>query len=258
MNAFIYAAGPGLRLGTELGRQPKILLEIGGRSILEWHARRLREVGVRQAFVVVGYQADTVCRRFPVLEREYGLSLHPIPNPDFLEGSVLSFEVSLPQLRRETQPVLVMDGDVFYPAELLRRLMRSPHRTALLLDRSYSTADDDPVLVPVRGGRPVEFQKRWAGQADLVGESIGFFKVDPADLPALEQATLRRTRGKARAESYDEVLRDMVREGRFGYEDVTGTPWTELDFPRDVEFAVKHVLPLLEAPAPAAQVQRGV
>jgi len=246
MNAFIYAAGRGMRLGPELGRQPKILLEIGGRSLLEWHACRLRQAGVRQAFVVVGYQSERVSRSFPVLEQKYNLSLHPILNPDFVEGSVLSFAVSLPQLRQETQPVLIMDGDVFYPADFLRRLIQSPHRTALLLDRAYSTADDDPVLVPVRHGRPVDFRKRWSGPADLIGESIGFFKVDPSDLPALEQATLRRARGNTRSDSYDEVLRDLVLEGRFGFEDVTGEPWTELDFPEDLEFALKQVLPRIQ------------
>ena len=258
MNAFIYAAGRGLRLGPELSRDPKILLEIGGRSLLEWHACRLQEIGIRQVFVVVGCGAGTVCSRFHSLEQKYGLSLHPIHNPDFAEGSVLSFRASLPQLREESHPVLIMDGDVFYPAALLRRLICSLHRTALLLDRSYSTADDDPVLVPVRDGRPVDFRKRWKGQAELVGESIGFFKVHPSDLPALEQATLRRTLGKARTESYDEVLRDMVLEGRFGYEDVTGTPWTDLDFPSDVDFALKHVLPLLDAPGPAHKTARNV
>jgi choline kinase len=246
MNAFIYAAGRGLRLGAALGQHAKILLEIGGRSLLEWHACRLREAGIRQVFLIVGYQSDFVCRRLPALEREYHLPLVPILNSDYSEGSVLSFQASLAQLRKETGPVLIMDGDVLYPAALLQQLIHSPHRTALLIDRSYSTADDDPVLVPVQGGRPIEFQKRWTGQADLVGESIGFFKVDPSDLPALEAATLKRTVGEARQESYDEVLRDMVVQGRFGYEDVTGIPWTELDFPEDVEYAQRHVLPLIE------------
>ena len=256
INAFIYAAGRGLRLGSMLGREPKILLEIGGRSLLEWHVRRLREVGLRQAFIVVGYESETVCRGFPALQREYDLSLHAIFNPDFAEGSVLSVAASLPQLRQQTEPALVMDGDVLYPAALLRRLIFSSHRTALLLDRSYSTADDDPVLVPVRNGRPFEFRKRWTGHADLIGESIGFFKVDPSDLPALEQATLRRTIGAGRTESYDEILREMILDGRFGYEDVTGFPWTELDFPRDVDYALKHVLPLIEVPEPAPQPVR--
>lgn len=256
MNAFIYAAGRGLRLGPELGRQPKILLEIGGRSLLEWHACRLRELGIRKAFIVVGYQADTICNRLPALGRDYGLDLQPIFNLAFDEGSVLSVAASLPQLRRETQPFLIMDGDVLYPAELLSRLIGSLHRTALLLDRSYSTADDDPVLVPVKGGRPFEFKKRWTGTADLVGESIGFFKVDPLDIPALEQATLRRTVGSGRTESYDEILREMVLAGLFGYEDVTSSPWAELDFPGDVEFALKHILPLIETPAPTPQAVR--
>lgn len=253
MNAYIYAAGRGLRLGPGLNRRPKVLLEIGGRTVLEWHAIRMAHMRIARAFVVVGFEAEAVCTMLPALAREYGVGLTPLHNPDFLEGSVISFAASLPELRRETQPVLVMDGDVFYPAELLRRLVESKHRTVLLLDRAYSTADDDPVLVPVRNGSPVDFRKRWTGQADLVGESIGFFKIDPTDLPALEQATLRRIQGKLRTESYDEVLRDMVVAGLFAYEDVTGTPWTELDFPADVEYASKHVLPLVESREPASE-----
>ncbi len=255
MNAFIYAAGAGRRLGPELGQNPKVLLEIGGRTLLEWHACRLREVGISQVFVVTGYKAELINRQLAGLEAKYGLTFRPILNPSFTEGSVLSFEVSLPQLRQQTEPVLVMDGDVLYPAAFLRRLIHSAHRTVLLLDRAYSTADDDPVLVPVRNGRPLDFRKGWRGQADLVGESIGFFKIDPLDLPALEQGTLRRVVGTSRTESYDEVLRDMVTEGRFGYEDVTGSPWSELDFPGDVEYATKQVLPLIQAqePAPVAQ-----
>ena len=70
-----------------------------------------------------------------------------------------------------------MDADVLYPAWVLERLVRSENPTALLLDREYSTDDDDPVLVPVRNGRPFEFRKKWTGQADFVGESIGFFKI---------------------------------------------------------------------------------
>lgn len=131
---------------------------------------------------------------------------------------------------------------------MLPRLIQSPHRSVLLIDRSYSTADDDPVLVPVRGGRPVDFKKQWKGECELIGESIGFFKVDPADVPAMAVATRRRTTGASRRDSYDEVLRDMVVEGRFAYEDVTGMHWTEVDFPGDIEHATREVLPWIDGP----------
>ncbi len=245
MNAYIYAAGQGHRLGGAFQHRTKILLDFAGRSLLEWHALRLHEAGVREARLVVGYQADDVCRAIPPLEARYSLRIVPIRNDQYAEGSVISMHASLPWLLRETQPALLMDADVLYPAEFLRRLLHSQHRTALLIDRNYGTTDDDPVLVPIRNGQPVEFRKCWTGQADLVGESIGFFKVAPADLPALEHATRRRADGEGRKQSYDEVIRDLVLEGRFGFEDVSGMPWTELDFPGDVEYALKTVLPRL-------------
>jgi len=117
----------------------------------------------------------------------------------------------------------------------------------LLIDREDSTADDDPVLVPLVAGRPVDFRKQWVGQADGVGESIGFFVVAPEDFAALSEATLARIVGRGRRDSYDEVLRALVVAGRFGAVDVTGLPWTEIDFPEDMERALSEVLPKIAA-----------
>ena len=149
-------------------------------------------------------------------------------------------------MKRATEPVLLMDGDVLYGVEMLRRLLLCSHGTALLVDRDYSTDDDDPVLVPMRAGKPFDFVKRWTGQADAIGESVGFFKVAPADLPMLIEGTEERATGAGRSDSYDDVLRLLVRAGRFGAEDITGMPWVEIDFPKDVEHARTVTLPALE------------
>jgi hypothetical protein len=61
----------------------------------------------------------------------------------------------------------------------------------------------------------------------------------------LIEETRRRSAGERRSESYDEVLRALVLAGRFGYEDVTGIPWTEIDFPDDVVRAETKVLPAI-------------
>jgi choline kinase len=105
-------------------------------------------------------------------------------------------------------------------------------------------------------GRPFDFVKRWQGQADEVGESVGFFKVGSADFTVLIRETEARLSGAARQDSYDDVLRVLVRAGRFGAEDVTGLPWTEIDFPRDLEYACNTVLPALreETQAPRAEL----
>lgn len=252
MNAFIYAAGRATRLGAAYANRPKILLEFGGRTLLEWHVLRLREVGVRDIAVVTGWRREQVTGLVPRLEAEYDVRLREIPNPDFTEGSALSVHASLPAIQSGTGDVLVMDGDVLYPTEMLVRLLGSRYPTVLLIDQNYSTDDDDPVLVPAQAGRPFEFAKRWQGVAEVVGESIGFFRVARADVPLLAAETKRRAVGRGRLESYDEIIRAMVQKRRFGYEDVTGLPWTEIDFPKDIEYAETEVLPaILRLPLPS-------
>ena len=248
MQAIIYAAGVGMRLKSVYDNRPKILLEFAGKSLLERHVQCLRDAGIGHLTIVSGYQQELIQQALPPLRQIYGMEIQQLINPHYTEGSILSLETSIPVLKTlaRNQPALLMDGDVLYPAEFLRRLVDSPQPTALLIDRDYSTADDDPVLAPIANGRPFDFIKKWRGEAEQVGESIGFFKVSPDDLPDLISFTQSMSSGKGRSASYDDVLRKLVQAGRFGHEDVTGLPWTEIDFPGDVERAATEILPAIE------------
>jgi len=242
MKAIIYAAGRGTRLQSD---SPKILLEFGGKTLLEWHALRLREAGVREIVLVTGHLREQVAEVLPDICARHDVALREIVNPRFHEGSLLSLKVSLPEIEESSEPLLLMDADVFYPTGMLDRLTESVHGTALLLNREFSTKDDDPMLVPVKNGRPIDFRKHWRGEADFVGESIGFFKIAPTDFPLLIKETEARSRGSSCADSYDDVLRTLVLAGRFGYEDVTGLRWIEIDFPADVIRARHQLVPMI-------------
>ncbi len=245
MNAILYAAGRATRLGGHTRERHKILLEFGGKTLLERHLRTLAELRIRQLTVITGHRREQLQAAFPILETRYNVRIEEIFNPDFAEGSILSMHVSLPAVESSPAGVLLMDGDVLYDTHLLRRLLETPEPTALLVDLGYSQADDDPVLVPMRGGKPFDFIKKWRGAADAVGESVGFFKIGAADRPLLAAETRRRAEGGGRNDSYDDVLRALVREGRFAAVDATGLPWTEIDFPEDLELAERVIYPRL-------------
>ncbi len=246
MDAILYAAGRGVRLGPLAAECPKILIDVGGKNLLERHAELLAWAGVERLHVVTGHLREAVASEIASVSRKTGLEILEIFNSAFAEGSVVSMAASLPLIRQAGESILLLDGDVLYDHRLMTRLMGASQGSALLIDRGYSTADDDPVLVPIVGGKPVEFRKKWSGEADLVGESIGFFKMDRAGMDGVIRETEARLEGERRRESYDEVLRSIVLAGGFGYEDVTGVPWTEIDFPEDIAFANESVLPLLE------------
>ena len=249
MHAILYIAGRAQRLGAIATGRNKVLLEFAGKSLLERHVMHLKKLGATRLFLVTGYLRENIQNAIPALSDRYKLPIEELFNADFLEGSALSMHASLPALRNSVSPVLLMDGDVLYDSRILERLITSSHRTALLVDREYATTDDDPVLVPIRAGKPFDFVKKWKPQpgneADAIGESVGFFKIDPADVSILVEQTVARATGTGRTDSYDDILRAMVQAGLFGAEEVTGLPWTEIDFPHDLEYAKETILPAL-------------
>ena len=125
--------------------------------------------------------------------------------------------------------------------------MASRHRNCFLIDRDFEPGDE-PVKLYLRNGAIVDFNKK-VGEIgfDSCGESVGFFRFDPATAAAVLAA------GEAHAEAgrhhlwYEEAIREVLLEApdRFGYEDVTGLPWIEIDFPEDIRRAEFEVLPRL-------------
>jgi len=247
MEAILYIAGRAMRLGEHTHGRHKVLLEFGGQSLLERHVMFLAHLGVPKLSIVTGHLREQIQAALPALATRYGIEIAEFYNADFAEGSALSMHASLPALEAAKERVLLMDGDVLYDHRMLKGLLDSTHRTALLVDRGYSTADDDPVLVPMRNGKPFDFVKRWRGEADSIGESVGFFKIGQPELPLLISETRTRADGAGRAESYDDILRVLVKAGLFGAVDVTGVPWTEIDFPQDIHYAKSVVLPALQS-----------
>ena len=243
--AVILAAGVGRRLNGSAGPMPKALLPFGGRSLLARHVAALRTCGVRDVAIVIGFEADQVRG---AIEGQEGVRL--IVNPDYREGSVVSLWAARDVLEAG-RPVVLMDADVLYDSRLLRRLVDSAHLNTLLLDREIEPGDE-PVKLCIRDGAIVDFHKRPQAAYDWHGESVGFFRFTAATAAELSgRAGDYVTNGRRHME-YEEPIRDMMQAdmltdpGRFGFEDITGLPWTEIDFPEDVAKA-QGLLPLLVA-----------
>ncbi len=174
-----------------------------------------------------------------------GVSL--VCNPDYREGSVVSLWAARDVLRAGT-PVLLMDADVLYDRRLIDRLVGSARPDCLLLDREIEPGDE-PVKLCVRGGEIVDFRKRPTEPHDWHGESVGFFRFSPATAAELAGRVEAYVEGGRRDQEYEEPIRDMIMQaapGRFGFEDISGLPWTEIDFPEDVVKA-EALLPRLAA-----------
>ena len=238
--ALILAAGVGRRLGVAHAG-PKALLDMGGRSLLARHLDALAGCGITDITVVVGHEADALSAAIPP---GAAAVLH---NPDFREGSVVSLWTGRAVLTSGRRVVL-MDADVLYDPRLLSRLLGSRHADCLLLDRTIEPGDEPVKLCVAGDDRIVDFRKRPTVPHDWHGESVGFFSFSPATAAELaRRADTYMAEGRRQME-YEEPIRDMILDhpGRFGFEDISGLPWTEIDFPEDVQKA-RALLPELAA-----------
>lgn len=248
MNAVVLVAGTGTRLRPLTLERPKCLIELGGRSLLERLLDALVRVGAREATLVVGYRAEAIRAR--VGERFRGMPIRYLVNPDYERGPLLSLWTGRERLIGDT---LLMDGDVLFAPELLKRLVRAETPSALVMDPAFTDTGEEikvylegPRVRAIRRSRqvppPVPF--------DAVGEWIGFFRVGTAEAPLLRAIVEERVASGAVEGDYEETLDRLAREAEVGWVSAAGLPWIEIDFPEDLRRAEREVLPRLADPTP--------
>lgn len=243
MKVVILAAGVGERLAHAAGGRPKCLLEFGGCTLLARHLRVLDRLEPADVSIVTGFRHELILTEIANIDTR--AAVNPIINPDFRRGSVVSLWCARPVLE-SGDDVVVMDADVLCDPAVLQALFQTRHPNCFLMDRDFEPGDE-PVKLCLQGGRIVEFRKQLAPDllCDVQGESVGFFRFAPKAARALAaRATQYVDSGRSDA-PYEEAIRDLVlgNPGAFGCEDVTGLPWIEIDFPRDIDRARTEILP---------------
>ena len=245
MRAIILAAGMGHRMTFEGDRLPKVMLSFGGKTLLRRHIEILRHCGIDEIVVAVGYRADLI--EDEIARLGLGAHVETVMNPEFEQGSIVTLWNVREALGRGGD-VILMDGDVLYDYRMMERLLTTDHGNCFLLDRDFEEGEE-PTKLCVRDGHLVEFHKVVNVTYDFWGESVGFFRLTEDVARRMAPAAKRYLDADMRFELYDQALRDILitdPPGAFGFEDITGLPWTEIDFVEDVEYANSFILEKLQ------------
>lgn len=239
MKAIILAAGVGKRLWEVTQHRPKCLIEIGGRTLLHRYLASLRSVGIHRADIVVGYKQEMI--RAAVATNDCGIRVNFLVNEQFHRGSISSLWIARTSLDDDA---IVMDADVLFHQEILRRLVESPYENALLMDDTVKQTGEECMVV-VESGRVIALTKKMPLRYDYAGEGVGFLKVRHADAPYVIASLKDHVDREAWQMEYEDALLGFFRDVRVGHEKIGGLPWTEIDFVEDVTKAEREVLPRL-------------
>lgn len=164
----ISAAGIGSRLGLN---KPKCMVEVAGRSLLDWHLERLQ--WAETVWLVVGFHEEEVIEHALALRSD----LIIVRNPDYARTNTLQsiYRVS----RHLDERFLVLDADtVVEPQSFTAFLEASAHHEQLIGVSPYITSDGVRVLLDEQGSQVHGFTREprsameWTGIAVLRPELV--------------------------------------------------------------------------------------
>ena len=232
--AIILAAGKGSRLLPLTADRPKCLIELNGRTLLEWQLDCLFEAGITETFVVTGFRPDLVEGVLDARGPGRG-TVTTLFNPFFhVADNLGSAWIARGAKDRD---FLLLNADTLVPPALVERLVAAPPSPICLAVDRKPAYDEDDMKVLTDGDRLVRVGKELEpGGYDA--ESIGFMRFMGEGRTAfadMVESMLRTPEGPS--QFYLRAIDRLAATGIVCVQSIEGLDWAEVDFPADLEDA---------------------
>jgi choline kinase len=234
MQVVILAGGVGSRLEKLTGGKPKCLADIGGKPLVLHQLEALSDHGLGPVLMVVGFNHEAI-RAVVGARAEY------VVNERFKEtNSLYSLWLARDWVKG---PFLLLNSDLFFDPEILSRLLEEPGN--VLAYDSTSSRGREQTKVAIRDRKVIDLGKDLP-PASARGESLGLLKFEADGSKAmLEVAAHQVSEGHERAWVIEATRAVCKMVPLYGV-NVAGLPWTEVDFPNDLEEARSKTWPAIE------------
>ncbi len=179
MQAIILCGGLATRLGETAKTLPKILLEIAGKTVLEWQIHLLKDADVTEVVLASGHLHDVLYER--VGEVYAGMRIRYAKEEKRL-GTGGAVQNAMKQV--ETSPFFVLNGDILIGNFSLREMLTQFHKEMAGILLSVHVSDIRPYgeIVPDSNGKIQAFREKQPIQrAGYVNGAIYLFDQSIAD-----------------------------------------------------------------------------
>ena len=245
MKAIILSAGQGKRLLPLTERAPKCMLPVLGRPLVGRQIDALKQCGVDDITVVVGFGAELVeagleerygaVERYGAAAREGARRIRTLYNPFYtITDNLVSCWVARGEMQSE---FLILNGDTLFAASVLQRLLSAPEHPITLAVSRKDVYDDDDMKVIRDGDRLLSVGKKLPRE-QVNAESIGMMTFR-GDGPRLFREAMDRALRTPAALSqwYLSLIDALGKTGVVFTQEISATGWTEVDSPADLERA---------------------
>lgn len=238
MIAVILAAGMAKRLRPLTDHQPKCLLKIGDRSLLQRSVDALRSVGIHEYVIVTGYLHEMI---ESFLSKQYPSdSFHFVYNDVYAStNNIYSLWLARPFV--EGKEFLLLDSDLVYDPAILSVVLQEKG-SALTVCRH--PLGEEEMKVVVDNDMEITEISKTCDPAKAYGESVGIEKFTAGYSSALYRLLKTMMEDEKLVDIfYEAAFQRLIPQGhRFKVIDTTALFSIELDTPEDFSNA-QHIIP---------------
>ena len=177
MRAIILAAGRGSRMKTLTTNQPKCLLKVKNKPLIEWQLEAFSTNKIKKIALVTGYKRE-------MLEK---YSLKEFFNSNWQTTQMVSSLVCASKWL-ESEPCIVSYSDIFYRPEIIKSLINSGSELAIAYDPNWLELWEDRFDDPLSDAESfkldenknlLEIGKRPLNISEIEGQYMGLIRFTP-------------------------------------------------------------------------------
>ncbi len=241
--AVILGAGNGGRLCSVSNGKPKCLVELLGLTLLERSLQALKEAGIREVVIVVGYQGDAVGEVMEQLNGD-GLNVRCVTNPDWRLGNGMSLMFARDAVSDQGSFLVLMSDHLYGDGVLRDSLSRVPDdgRSHVLVDFTPDAEIDAADATNVRVDHNGEVCAIGKELTAVHGVDCGLFVYTQDIFAALEKSFA------AGDYSLTGANRHLIQEQGLACIPIDAGFWQDIDTPADYEQAKRKLLAALVSP----------
>lgn len=234
MRAIILAAGRGSRMKGLTANHPKCLVNLQGKTLLNWQLDALKNAGISQIGIVTGYRRECLS----------DLGLVEFQNERWSETNMVSSLLCADSWLKEA-PCIVSYSDIFYASEAVSLLLDSCADLAVTYDpdwlKLWKRRFEDPlsdaetlrinaesILLEI-GNQPSSVEK-------IQGQYMGLLRFSPAGWAELFRISKSLSSSELNKISMTSMLQKIIEENSIPIKGISFQGvWGEVDSAEDLE-----------------------
>jgi choline kinase len=229
MEAVILAAGRGTRLQNITKENPKCLIEIGNKTILENQIESLLTNNIQKIYVVIGYKADKIQKKMKNVD-----NVEFIENKDFATtDNIYSLFLTCDWIKGKE--FVLLNGDAIFEERIINKLLSKQGYDAAPIDSDYY--DLEELKVREKNNIILEILPKDVSKEISNGSTIGIFKFSSKGSKILFDELEKLVNEGVKNKWFEHALNNILNKIEMHKIDISGLKWIEIDDIGDIKKA---------------------